>query len=183
MSCRRGIYLFHKGTPPENIVMKRNSIKLLVAFLALAGLSAHAQRHRQPPDPTQMVEHRVSFLTNKLGLSPSQQEQATNIFANEMSAGKSLHGQMKTARQNLDAAVQKGDSAGIDAAAGNIGTLTAQMIAAHSKAQAAFVQTLNPDQQKTYSEIHRSGWGMRGFHGRGGPGGPGGPGAGGPPQF
>jgi hypothetical protein len=160
--------------------MKTNSIKLLVAFLALAGV-AQAQR-RQPPDPAQMVQHRVGFLTNKLGLSSSQQEQATTIFTNEMSAGNSLRGQMKTAHQNLSAAVQKGDNAGIDQASNTIGNLTSQMIAAHSKAEAAFVQTLNPDQQKTYSEMHNGGWGMHGSHRRRGPGGPGGPeGPGGPP--
>jgi Heavy-metal resistance len=161
--------------------MKTNSIKLLVAFLALAAV-AQAQRRHQPPDPAQMVQHRVSFLTDKLGLSSSQQEQATTIFTNEMSAGSALRGQMKTAHQNLSAAVQKGDNAGIDQASSTIGNLTSQMIAAHSKAEAAFVQTLNPDQQKTYSEMHKGGWGMHGFHRRRGPGGPDGPG-GPPPSF
>ena len=160
--------------------MKTNHIKLLVALLALGG-AAQAQRH-QPPDPAQMVQHRVSFLTNKLGLSSSQQEQATTIFTNEMSTGSGLRGQMKAAHQNLSAAVQKGDNAGIDQASSTIGNLTSQMIAAHSKAEAAFVQTLNPDQQKTYSEIHKGGWGMRGFHGHRGSGGPDGPG-GPPPSF
>ncbi len=160
--------------------MKTNLIKMLVAFLALAGV-AQAQRH-QPPDPAQMVQHRVGFLSNKLGLSTSQQEQATTIFTNEMSTGSALRGQMKTAHQNLAAAVQKGDNAGIDQASNTIGNLTSQMIAAHSKAEAAFVQTLNPDQQKTYSEMHKGGWGGRGFHGRRGPGGPGGSSSpGGPP--
>ncbi|HEY6308318.1 MAG TPA: periplasmic heavy metal sensor [Candidatus Angelobacter sp.] len=163
--------------------MKTNYLKLLVAVLALTGLSAYAQNH-QPRDPAQMVQHRVSFLTNKLGLSPAQQEQATSIFTNEMSTGTALRGQMKTAHQNLSAAVQKGDNAGIDQASGTIGNLTSQMISAHSKAEAAFVQTLNPDQQKTYSEMHKGGWGMRGFHRHGGPGGPSGSGGpGGPPQF
>lgn len=156
---------------------KTNSIRLLVAFLALAG-AAQAQRQHQPPDPAQMVQHRVSFLTAKLGLSSSQQEQATTIFTNEMSAGKSRHGQMRTAYQNLDAAVKKGDNAGIEQAAGAIGNLTSQMISAHSKAEAAFFQTLNPDQQNTYSQMHRGGWGGHGFHERGGPGGRG---FGGPP--
>jgi hypothetical protein len=164
----------------ENMFMKTNSIKLFVAFLALAGM-AQAQRHHQPPDPAQMAQHRVSFLTTKLGLSSSQQEQATTIFTNEMSAGQSLRGQMKTAHQNLDAAIQKGDSAGIEQASNNIGNLTSQMIAAHSKAEAAFVQTLNPDQQNTYHQMHKSGWGGHGYHERGGPGGPGGRGVGGPP--
>jgi Spy/CpxP family protein refolding chaperone len=160
--------------------MQTNSIKLLVAFLALAGM-AQAQSQHQPRDPAQMVQRRVNFLTTKLGLSSSQQEQATTIFTNEMSAGKSQHGQMRAAYQNLDAAVKKGDNAGIEQAAGAIGNLTSQMISAHSKAEAAFFQTLNPQQQNTYSQMDRGGWGGHGFHGRGGPGGPGG--LGGPPSF
>lgn len=152
--------------------MNKNLIKLLVAFVALAGVFAQAQRQHQPPDPAQMVQHRVSFLTDKLGLSPSQQQQATTIFTNEMTAGQSLHGQMKTAHQSLGAAIKNNDNAGIEQAAGAIGNLTTQMISAHAKAEAAFIQTLNPDQQNTYTQIHEHGHGMHGFGGPGGPGGP-----------
>ncbi len=153
--------------------MKTNQTRLLVAFVALAGLFAQAQGQHQPPDPAQMVQHRVSFLTDKLGLSPSQQQQATTIFTNEMTAGQSLHGQMKTAHQSLNTAIQNNDSAGIEQAAGAIGNLTTQMVSAHAKAEAAFVQTLNPDQQNKYTQM-RGHWGGR-HHGPGGPGGPGGP--------
>jgi Spy/CpxP family protein refolding chaperone len=160
--------------------MKTSSIKMLVAFLALASV-AQAQGNHQPPDPTQMVQHRVSFLTNKLSLSASQQAQATTIFTNEMSAGAAVHGQMRTAHQALDAAIQKGDNAGIEQAAGTIGNLTSEMIAARSKAEAAFVQTLNPDQKNTYQQMPKDGWGWGGFHGHRGPRGPGGPGSSGTP--
>jgi len=49
--------------------------------------------------------------------------------------------------------VQIDDSAGIEQAANTIGNLTAQMTAAHAKAQAAFYQTLTPEQQEEYKEI------------------------------
>ncbi len=153
--------------------MKRSLIKLLLAFVALAGLFAQAQRQHQPPDPAQMVQHRVNFLTDKLGLSPAQQQQATTIFTNEITAGQPLHDQMKTAHQNLSAAIKNNDSAGIEQAASAIGNLTSQMVSAHAKAEAAFVQTLNPDQQNKYTQM-RGHWGG-GMHGFGGPGGPGGP--------
>ena len=147
--------------------MKKHS--MLVAFVALTALVAQAQRHHQPVDPAQMVQHRVSFLTEKLGLSPSQQEQATTIFTNEMTAGKALHDQMKTAHESLNTAVQNNDSAAIDQAASTIGSLTSQMISAHAKAEAAFVQTLNPSQQATYSQMHaHTQGGMPGLAGPGG---------------
>ncbi len=154
----------------------KTKIKLLVAFLPLTALLAQAQRH-QPPDPAQMVQHRVSFLTEKLGLSPDQQQKATTIFTNEITTGRSLRGQMKTAHESLSAAVKNNDGAGIDQAAGTIGNLTTQMISAHAKAEAAFVQTLNPDQQSTYAQMRGRRPGMHGF------GGPGGLGLGGPRPF
>jgi Heavy-metal resistance len=155
--------------------MKKTALTSLAAVLILAGLAAQAQKPL--PDPSQMIQHRVNMLTNKLGLSASQQEQATTIFTNAWTAQKSLHGQMRTAHETLQAAVSKNDAAGIEQAANNIGSLTAQSISAHAKAEAAFLQTLNSQQQSTYSQMRHFHDGRRGFEGhRGfGPGGPGGP--------
>jgi Spy/CpxP family protein refolding chaperone len=152
--------------------MKRNFYTFAIAALALIAASAYAQTEHQPPDPAQMVQHRVSFLTDKLGLSPSQQEQATSIFTTEMSAAKSLHDQMKTAHQSLQSAVKTNDSAGIEQDSGTIGNLTAQMISARAKADAAFYQLLTPDQQSKYTQMHTHGPGMRRFRGPAGPEGP-----------
>jgi Spy/CpxP family protein refolding chaperone len=155
--------------------MKKIALTSLVAFLVLTGLAARAQKPL-PPDPSQMIQHHVNMLTNKLGLSASQQEQATTIFTNAWTAQKSLHSQMHTAHETLQAAVSKNDAAGIEQAANNIGSLTAQSISAHAKAEAAFLQTLNAQQQSTYSQMMEH-HGRRGFGGHGGfgPGGPGGP--------
>jgi len=145
--------------------MKKNWFNLAVATLALASVLAFAQRH-QPPDPAQMVQHRVSFLTEQLGLSAAQQQQATNIFTNAAGNEQSLHDQMKAAHDALQAGVTKNDSAAIDQAASSIGSLMAQSISAHGKADAAFYQTLTPDQQSKYTQIHAQGPGMHGFGGR-----------------
>lgn len=149
--------------------MNKTSISLL-AFLLLFGLAARAQKPL-PPDPAQMVQHRVNFLTQKLGLSTSQQQQATTIFTNAANSQRSLHDQMRTAHQALETAVSSNNAGGIEQAANNIGNLTAQSIVIHSKAEAAFLQTLNQQQQSTYSQImqeHEHGFGRRGF----GPAGP-----------
>ena len=152
--------------------MKKIAITSLVSFLVLAGLAAQAQKPL-PPDPSQMIQHRVNFLTEKLGLSTSQQEQATTIFTNAWTAQKGLHSQMRTAHESLQAAVSKNDAAGIEQAANNIGSLTAQSISAHAKAEAAFLQTLSGQQQSTYSQIIEHHGGREfGGHGSFGPGGP-----------
>src|SRR5215470_13849626 len=105
--------------------MKRTSMITVITLLTLTGMLAYAQK-RQPPDPAQMVQRRVDFLTQKLGLSAAQQQQATTIFTNAATNMKSLHDQMRSAHQNLQAATQKNDSAGIDQASNAIGNLMAQ---------------------------------------------------------
>jgi Spy/CpxP family protein refolding chaperone len=129
----------------------------------MTGMLGYGQR-RQPPDPAQMVQHRVNFLTEELGLSPAQQQQATTIFTNALGSQQSSRDQMKAAHDGLQSAISRNDTAAIDQAASSIANLMAQSIAAHAKAEAAFYQTLTPDQQGKYSkmETHEPGpWGMR----------------------
>ena len=154
----------------------RTTLLKVIALLALTSVFAMAQR-RNPPDPAQMVQHRVDFLAKHLSLSVQQQQQATSIFTEAASGGKSFHEQMRTAHQNLQAAVEKNDTAAIEQSSNTIGNLMAQMTAAHAKADAAFYQTLTPEQQSKMKDLeahHGPGMGM---HGHGGPGrpGPGGP--------
>ena len=160
--------------------MNKKARTISIAALALAGLAVYAQQH-QPPDPEQMIQRRITFLTEQLGLSSQQQQQATTIFTNAMTGEGSSRGQMKAAHQSLKAAITKNDSAGIDHAANSIANLMAQSISAHAKAEAAFYQTLTPDQQSTYAKmLEQHSPGMPGFY-RGGPGRRGG--SEGPPQF
>lgn len=155
----------------------RTTLVKLVTFLAMASMFATAQR-KDPPDPAQMVQHQVGFLTKRLSLTTQQQQQATTIFTEAASNGKTFHDQMKTAHQNLQAAVQKNDAAGIEQASNSIGNLMGQMTSTHAKADAAFYQTLTPDQKTKMDELksHHGGPGMmHHMHGHGGMGGPGGP--------
>src|SRR5215470_4805060 len=157
-----------KGNTGRSNSMKNHSRNALVALLALASWSGFAQRHH-PPDPAQMVQHRVEFLTQKLGLNAAQQQQATTIFTNAVTAEKASHSQFKAAHDSLQAAVSKNDGAAIDQAASLIANLTAQSISTHAKAEAAFYQTLTPDQQAKYGQMRQHGPGWHGFH-HGGPG-------------
>ena len=150
--------------------MQKNLLKL-VALIALASIAVLAQQP-QPPDPATMVQHRVNFLTAQLGLSSAQQQQATTIFTNAISGMQSLHQQMHTAHQALQAAVSKGDNAGIDQAAATIGNLTAQQASAHAKTDVQFLQILSSDQQTKFTQMltqEQGGMGFRRGFGHGGP--------------
>jgi Spy/CpxP family protein refolding chaperone len=151
--------------------MKRNFAKSLMTLLALGPILALAQRPL-PPDPSTMIQHRVNFLTNQLGLSSSQQQQATTIFTNAMTRMQPLHDQIHSAHQALQAAVATGDNAAIEQTATTIGNLTAQQIAAHAKADAQFFQILSSDQQAKFTQMRGHGPGERGFGRRFGHGGP-----------
>jgi Spy/CpxP family protein refolding chaperone len=157
--------------------MRTTLLKVTTAVLALASVFAMAQ-HGNPPDPGKMAQRHLDFLTKQLSLTPQQQQQASTIFSDAASNAKATHGQMRTAHDSLKAAIQKNDSAGIEQAANTIGNLTTQMITSHAKAQAAFYQTLTPDQQAKMNDLESKhhGMGMRRHGwGHGGPDGPGGP--------
>src|SRR6476469_502505 len=143
--------------------MRTNLLKV-TAFLALASVFAMAQ-HGNPPDPAKMAQHHIDFLTKQLSLTPQQQQQATTIFSEVSNNAKGVHEQMRAAHDSLKAAIQNNDAAGIEQAANTIGSLTTQMTVAHAKGQAAFYQTLTPDQQTKMNELE-SHHGMR-MHGRG----------------
>lgn len=157
---------------------KTLTFALLTIALATSLIFAQTPGGDHPHDPAAMVQRHVQFLTNKLGLSPQQQEQATTIFTNAANSRASMHSSMKTAHDSLQTAIQNNDQNAINQAATNIGNLTAQSISNHAKAEAAFYQILNPSQQSTWNEL-RNKWGGPGHgHGRRGFGPPpgGGPG-------
>jgi Spy/CpxP family protein refolding chaperone len=178
----------------ENIIVKITRNKLFefaaVAALALSGVVLYAQQEMKERrhDPAAMVQHHVDHLTKMLSLTPAQQQQVTTILTNAAASGKSFHEQMRAAHDNLKAAVDKNDTAGIDQASSAIGGLTGQMTATHAKVHAALFQVLTPDQQAKFTQLEGR---MHGRHGHeGGPegpgrfkhGGPGGPPPSPPPQ-
>jgi Spy/CpxP family protein refolding chaperone len=148
--------------------MRTNLLKAL-AFLALTSVFVAAQ-NTNPPDPGQMAQRHLDHLTKQLSLTTQQQQQATTIFGEVANNAKATHDQMRAAHDNLKAAIQKNDSAGIQQAATTIGVLTTQMTMAHAKAMAAFYQILTPEQQAKMNELESQHHGM-GMHEHGGHGG------------
>ena len=153
----------------------RTTLLKVTAVLALASAFAMALQGNSP-DASKMAQHHLNFLTKQLSLTPQQQQQASTIFSEAANNAQATHDQMRAAHDSLKAAIQKNDSAGIEQAANTIGNLTTQMISSHAKAQAAFYQTLTPEQQTKMNELeshHGMGMGMgMGMHGHGGSGGP-----------
>jgi Spy/CpxP family protein refolding chaperone len=140
--------------------MKKTTLMLLL-IVAVATTVVIAQTGPKPPDPATMAQHRVQFLTTMLNLSPAQQAQATTIFTNAAQAQSATMQSMHAAHQTLQTAIKNNDGAAIDQAATTIGNLTAQMTSAHAKADAAFLQTLNSEQQTKFSQLEeRHGHGM-----------------------
>jgi Spy/CpxP family protein refolding chaperone len=121
-----------------------------------------------PPSPTQIVTNTVNRLTTLLGLSATQQGEATTIFTTEQTALANIRTSMQAAHTALQTAIKNNDANGITTQATQIGTLTGQQVAAEATAAAQFYKILDPEQQSKYNVLGPLGMGgPGGFGGRG----------------
>jgi Spy/CpxP family protein refolding chaperone len=121
-----------------------------------------------------MLKMRVERLTEQLELTAAQVTKATSIYSDAQTASQAIQSSMQTNRQSLAEAVKKNDTAAIDRLSVTAGTLSGQITAIDSKAEAAFYAILTASQQAKYDTMPR--------RGPGGPGGPMGPQGFGPPR-
>jgi len=128
-----------------------------IALSLLAAVFLPAQNPPSPPGPEARVHHQLAFLTTVLSLTAAQQQQAATIFTNAAGADGAVHPGLRSAHQELAAAVKSNDSAGIEQAAGTIGNLIAQMTVNKAKAEAAFYQILSSEQQSKWSQLEEQG--------------------------
>lgn len=112
-----------------------------------------------------MIQRRVQRLTTILGLTDDQASQATTIFTNAHTAAAPLQTSILDARKSMRTAVKANDTSTISTAAANIGNLTGQMLAIHSKAEAAFYAILTPEQQAKLDQLGGAGFGPGGMGG------------------
>src|SRR5439155_25657394 len=136
--------------------MTRNITRLVaVATLSAAAILAQGPRPEHgfgngsntPPDPATVVQRQVAFLTTLLTLTTGQVTQATTIFTTAINAITPLQTNIGTARTSLTAAIKSNATATIDQLSATIGTLTGQITAINSKADAAFYALLTADQK------------------------------------
>jgi Spy/CpxP family protein refolding chaperone len=130
-----------------------------------------------------MVQMRVKRLTTLLDLTPGEQTALTDLFTKNATANQPLMSSMRTAEQALRMAEKNNDSAGIQSASTQIGTITGQMTANRASLNIGIEAALSPDQLAKYKALGPAGaGGGPGFRGgpggapgwRGGPGGAGG---------
>ena len=127
--------------------------KILSALLlssAFATSYLAAQPTRTPPTPADIAARRVQFLTERLGLSTAQAQQATTIFTASATSAATIRESLRTAHQSLSDAVKANNTSAIDQLASTIGGLDAQQTALDSKADAAFYQLLTADQKTKF---------------------------------
>jgi len=89
----------------------------------------------------------VSRVTPLLALTSDQQQQASAIFKEAVMATSGVRSNLKTARLSLAEAVKNGNRALIEQIAAMMGNLEAQRHAIGANANAAFFQTLTPEQR------------------------------------
>ncbi len=124
-----------------------------MVILGCAHLALLAQAPPQPPSPTDHAQREVKHFTTLLSLTPAQQEQATAIFTDAAIAEQKLHEVERPAHESLRSAVKSDNVSAIEQASNIIGQSTTTLVAVHAKADAAFYQLLNPEQQNKLSEL------------------------------
>jgi hypothetical protein len=113
------------------------------------------------------VQRRVKYLTTLLDLNPGQQTSLTDLLTKGATANQSFASSMRAARQALNTAEKNNDSAGIQTASAQIGTLTGQEALNRANFNAAIAQIFTADQLTKYKALGGGGGPGRGFGGRG----------------
>jgi Spy/CpxP family protein refolding chaperone len=153
----------------EKRKMKVKYLSVVILAAAMA-TSAPAQTQPKPPSPSEVAKHKVKTLTTLLSLTSAQQQQATTIYTNAAQSEQTIMQGEKEMHDNLHAAIKNNDSATIDQVAATMAQSMAQLTSIKAKADAAFYQTLTPDQQTKLNDLESQR--MSPLDGPGGLGGP-----------
>jgi Spy/CpxP family protein refolding chaperone len=136
---------------------RKQAVLRMAAGVAAAFVSAQGQdmgpRGGAPPDPQTVIQMRVAMLATQLNLTDAQKTKATSIFTDANTAGASVRTAMQSNRESLTAAIKKNDTAAIEQLAVAAGSLSGQMTAIDSKAEAAFYALLTTAQQGNYRGV------------------------------
>ncbi|MGA8273644.1 MAG: Spy/CpxP family protein refolding chaperone [Candidatus Sulfotelmatobacter sp.] len=143
---------------------------LALTLGAAIAIPALAQAPPTPPSPAEIAKHQVKKLTILLSLTSAQQRQAATIYTNAATAEQTALAGEKEERASLRNAIKSNDTASIDQVASTMAQSMAQSTAIKAKADAAFYQILNAEQQTKLSDLESEHMGP--LDGPGGPGRP-----------
>jgi hypothetical protein len=150
------------------------AIALLSVFSAPVLLAQTTNNARQRPSIATMVQHEVTRLTTLLTFTPGEVTSLTELLTNNATSDQALMASRRTAEKALRTAETANDSAGIQAASAQLGTISGQMTANRATLNAGIAQILTSQQLAIYKALGHGGFrGGRGGFG-GGPGGFGG---------
>ena len=159
------LLILNRGDNLVNSNIARIIVATLASTLTLAAQGPgvfHGRGGDAVQNSADAIARRVTFLTSLLTLTTAQASQATTIFTNSAAAITPIQTNLSTARTSLRTAIQANNAAQIDQLAAQIGTFNGQILAAESKAEAAFYALLTAEQRTRYDAVG-------GGRGRGGP--------------
>lgn len=143
--------------------MKRSITKfLLISLFATSFVFAQSTGTGSGPNPANMAQRRVKFLTTLLNLNSSQQSSAITIFTNAATTNLTTAATMRTTRQSLQTAIQNNDAGALTQITTTIGTLTATEALTNAQAELAFYQLLTPAQQTQFTQYQSANHGRFG---------------------
>lgn len=129
------------------------SLFSITAIPGLRAQNAPSRGGRRSPDISTIVQRQVARLNTLLDLNPTQQQEVTDLLTTNETANQKLRSSMRTAEQALRSAEQNKDTAGVQAAATEIGTLTGQMTANRSTLRMGLATILTADQMAKYKAL------------------------------
>lgn len=161
-----------------DFVMKHSLFRFVASATLAAGL-IFAQAQSPGNNGPAMMHHRqwnrgqvFERFASQLNLTDAQKQQAKAILDSSKQSAQPIVQQLQQDRKALRDAVQSGKSeSDIDQLSNNLGTLTGQLTAIHTKAMAKIYALLTPEQRTKAQTLHNQ---MRGMfmggheHGQGG---------------
>ena len=126
----------------------------VIAFAATPVFAQTTNADRQPDTARWLsFDRHLEHLTDVLGLTDSQKEQAIAIFKDARKSSQPLHEELRLNRERLKAAAKMASEPDIQRLATEQGRLWGQLVAIRTRASAKFYQTLTPEQRVKYDQM------------------------------
>ncbi len=140
----------------------KNLFKIAGASALAAGMlfAQSVTNQTTPPANGTQAQHRHfrarmgQRMAKYLNLTPDQQANAKQVFAEARQESQPIRQQLRQTRQQMQAAVKAGDTAQINSLATAEGPLMAKLAAIRSTAFSKIYATLTPDQKAKADNMH-----------------------------